>query len=423
MNAPFQNTELFAKTLDEQDVLRSFRDQFYFPKHGAQSAIYFVGNSLGLQPKSTRLSIEQELNDWANFAVEGHFMAKNPWYSYHESLAKPISNLLGSRELEVVSMNSLSVNLHLLLATFYQPTSTRYKIVCEAKAFPSDQYIIESQIAFHNQSLSEAIIEIKTPGQEHINEEDILEAIETHKDSIAVVLIGAVNYYTGQVFDLQKITQAAHKYGILVGFDLAHAIGNIELNLHKWEVDFASWCTYKYLNSGPGGVSGIYIHEKHATNTSLKRLAGWWGYDKSTRFKMEQGFVPIPTAEGWQLSNAPILSMAALKASLEIFEQAGFQNLRKKSVQLTAYLEFVLEEVKKENKQIAFEIITPPGKQRGSQLSVVFSKDGKKVFDYLFKNGVMTDWREPDVIRMAPVALYNSFTDIYRFGQVLKNYS
>jgi kynureninase len=267
------------------------------------------------------------------------------------------------------------------------------------------------------------LLEIKTPGQEHINEEDILQAIETHKDSIAVVLIGAVNYYTGQVFDLQKITQAAHKYGILVGFDLAHAIGNIELNLHEWEVDFASWCTYKYLNSGPGGVSGIYIHEKHATNTSLKRLAGWWGYDKSSRFKMEQGFVPIPTAEGWQLSNAPVLSMAALKASLEIFEQAGFQNLRKKSIQLTAYLEFVLEEVKKENNQIAFEIITPPGKQRGSQLSIVFSKDGKKVFDYLFKHGVMTDWREPNVIRMAPVALYNSFTDIYQFGQVLKNYS
>lgn len=419
----FQNTLKYAQNLDVQDPLKEFRDLFYFPKHEHQPVLYFTGNSLGLQPKSAQQYIQQELEDWANYAVEGHFRAKNPWYFYHEMFAKPLSILVGSKPSEVVAMNALSVNLHLLLASFYRPTSKRHRILCEYKAFPSDQYIIESQIQWHGFNPRESVLEVSSSKTEWIQEQDIIETIEKHKDTIALVLLGGVNYYTGQVFDMQKITKIAHKYGIIVGFDLAHAIGNIELKLHDWGVDFAAWCSYKYLNSGPGGVSGIYIHEKHAKNTKLHRLSGWWGYDKKKRFKMEKGFQPIPTAEGWQLSNAPVLSMAAHKASLDIFEKAGMGNLVKKSKLLSSYFEFVLLEAQKNNPHLNFSIITPSGKLNGCQRSIVFKSKGKLVFDYLTKHGVVADWREPNVMRFAPVPLYNSFLDIYRLGQILMKYS
>ncbi len=417
----FENNLDFAKQLDEKDELKSFRSKFFIPQHEGKDTVYFTGNSLGLQPKSTLAYIQQELNDWAQFGVEGHFHAKNPWLSYHEIFPKLLAPIVGAMEDELVVMNQLTINLHLLMVSFYQPTKERYKIICEAKAFPSDQYALESQVKFHGLNYADAVIEVAPrEGEYTIRLEDILSTIEQHKDSVALVLFGGVNYYTGQVFDMPTIVKATHAVGALCGFDLAHAAGNVELKLHDWNVDFACWCSYKYMNSGPGGVSGVFIHQKHITNEALQRFAGWWGYKKSTRFKMDKGFEPIPTAEGWQLSNAPVLSMAAHKASLDIFEEAGFDKLIQKSKLLAAYLQFILNNINQQQSEKVIEIITPSNEaEYGCQVSMLMLKNGKQIFDELMKQGVIADWREPNVIRVAPVPLYNSFEDIYRFGEII----
>lgn len=411
----------FAQQLDEQDELKHFRDKFYIPIVNGKECIYFTGNSLGLQPKTTQDYVVNELEDWATFGVEGHFHARKPWLPYHEIFPRQLSAIVGCKENEVVVMNQLTVNLHLLMVTFYRPTKERYKIICEAKAFPSDQYALESQVRYHGFDSDDAIVEVKPRDGEHaIRSEDILSTIQQHKDSTALVLFGGVNYYTGQLFDMKAITEAAHTAGAYAGFDLAHAAGNVNLRLHDWNVDFACWCSYKYLNSGPGGVAGIYIHEKHATDTSLPRFAGWWGYTKSTRFKMEKGFEAIPTAEGWQLSNAPVLSMAAHKASLDIFEEAGMERLHNKRRMLSDYLLFILDDCNTKSKSNLIEIITPRNEsERGCQVSMLMLHDGKKIFEELTRQGVIADWREPNVIRVAPVPLYNSFEDVYRFGEIV----
>jgi kynureninase len=416
----FENNLDFANQLDEQDSLNHFREQFYIPVINGNECIYFTGNSLGLQPKTTQDYVVNELEDWANFGVEGHFHATNPWFSYHEIFPQQVAKIVGALPEEVVVMNQLTVNLHLLMTTFYRPTKERFKIICEAKAFPSDQYAFESQVKLHGVNPDEAIIEVKPrEGEYSIRTEDIIATIEKHSSSIALVLFSGVNYYTGQVFDMPSITKAAHNIGAYCGFDLAHAAGNIELHLHDWNVDFACWCSYKYLNSGPGGVAGAYIHQKHFTNKSLQRLAGWWGQNKTNRFKMEKGFDPIETAEGWQLSNAPILSMAAHKASLDIFEDAGIENLVAKGKQLSDYLFFIIEELNSTLTKKAIEIITPKN-EKGCQVSMLMLQKGKEVFEALKQNGVLADWREPNVIRIAPVPLYNSFKEIYHFGEIVK---
>ena len=416
----FENNLAFANQLDEQNSLNHFREQFYIPVINGNECIYFTGNSLGLQPKTTQDYVVNELEDWANFGVEGHFHATNPWFSYHEIFPQQVAKIVGALPEEVVVMNQLTVNLHLLMTTFYRPTKERFKIICEAKAFPSDQYAFESQVKLHGVNPDEAIIEV-TPreGEYSIRTEDIIATIEKHSSSIALVLFSGVNYYTGQVFDMPSITKAAHNIGAYCGFDLAHAAGNIELHLHDWNVDFACWCSYKYLNSGPGGVAGAYIHQKHFTNKSLQRLAGWWGQNKTNRFKMEKGFDPIETAEGWQLSNAPILSMAAHKASLDIFEDAGIENLVAKGKQLSDYLFFIIEELNSTLTKKAIEIITPKN-EKGCQVSMLMLQKGKEVFEALKQNGVLADWRDTNVIRIAPVPLYNTFKEIYHFGEIVK---
>lgn len=418
----FKNDHAFALQLDKQDPLRDFRKSFYLPQHEGKDKIYFTGNSLGLQPKNAAQYIRQELDDWAVMGGEGHFEAKRPWYPYHELFPQLMTKLIGCRPEEVVVMNSLTVNLHLLMVSFYRPTKQRFKIICEYKAFPSDQYAMESQVRVHGFDPENAIIEIKPREGEHlISEEDILQAIKENGDSLALVLFGGINYYTGQVFDMKSITEATHAVGALAGFDLAHAAGNIELHLHDWQVDFAVWCTYKYLNSGPGSVGGAFIHEKHISDKTLQRFAGWWGYLKNTRFKMEKGFEPIPTAEGWQLSNAPVLSMAVHKAALDIFDEAGMDRLLTKSRQLSAYLIYILEEVNKRLPERTIDIITPAEEnQRGCQVSMVIRKKGRAVFDYLMKNGVSAGWREPEVLRVAPVPLYNTFEEVWQFGNILE---
>lgn len=417
-DALFENTSTFAKQLDERDELKTFRQQFYLPQHNGEDVVYFTGNSLGLQPKSTKNYIEQELNDWAKFGVEGHFLAKNPWLSYHELLTEKMAKIVGALPSETVMMNQLTVNLHLLMVSFYRPTKQRYKILCEAKAFPSDQYALQSQVKFHGYSIEDALIEIAPREGEYVlRHEDILEAIEKNKDSLALIMIGGVNYFSGQVFDMKAITEAGHKAGAIVGFDLAHAAGNLKLELHNWNVDFAAWCSYKYLNSGPGSVAGAFVHEKHHKNTDMPLFAGWWGHDKKTRFLMDKTFVPIQSVERWQLSNAPVLSMAACRASLDIFDEVGMDKLNKKSTQLTAYLEYIIEEINKE-KNNCLQIITPK-QNRGCQISIVANGYGKPLYNKLIESGVIPDWREPNVIRCAPVPLYNSFLDIYRFGHIL----
>jgi kynureninase len=418
----YQNSLEFAKQQDEKDPLKNYRDKFYFPMMHGREVIYFTGNSLGLQPKSTQDYVLNELEDWATFGVEGHFNARNPWMPYHEKFAEPVAEIVGAKPHEVVVMNHLTVNLHLLMVSFYRPTKERYKILCEAKAFPSDQYAMESQVKFHGLDPYDAIIEVSPRKGEHcIRHEDILDTIEKNKDSIALIMMGGVNYFTGQVFDMKAIADAGHKIGAAVGFDLAHAAGNLKLQLHNWNIDFACWCSYKYLNSGPGGVAGIFVHEKNVKNSDIPRFTGWWGHDKHSRFKMEKGFVPMPTAEAWQLSNAPVLSMAAHKAAVDIFSEAGMDALVHKSEQLTGYLEFIIDEINKSLKQ-NLEIITPRDKkQRGCQLSIVAHGHGKSLFNKLTAAGVIADWREPNVIRCAPVPLYNSFEDVFRFGEILKN--
>lgn len=389
--------------------------------HGKE-AIYFTGNSLGLQPKSTQDYVLNELEDWANYGVEGHFHARNPWMPYHEIFTDQLSRLVGALQHEVVAMNQLTVNLHLLLVSFYRPTKERFRIICEAKAFPSDQYAMESQVNYHGYSYNDAVIQVAPRAGEHnLRTEDILATIEQYKDSVALVLFSGVNYYTGQLFDIPAITATAHKVGAYAGFDLAHAAGNVPLQLHDWDVDFACWCSYKYLNSGPGGVSGVYIHERHSSDTSLPRFAGWWGHDKENRFLMEEGFKAMPSAEGWQLSNAPILSMAAHKAALDLFDEAGWDKVFAKAKALNQYLWHVLDEVNTLFADRPIHIITPRNESaHGCQISLLMMRDGKKIFEALKAASVIADWREPNVIRIAPVPLYNSFEDVFRFGDILR---
>jgi kynureninase len=417
----YQNTLAFAKSLDANDPLKDYRNKFFIPQHEGTDCIYFTGNSLGLQARTTAKYVQQELDDWASLGVEGHFQAKNPWMPYHEIFPRQLSKIVGCKENETVVMNQLTVNLHLLMVSFYRPTKERYKIICEAKAFPSDQYAFETQARYHGLDPAEAVIEVyPREGEHNLRTEDILSTIRQHGDTVAVVLFGGVNYYTGQLFDMKAITEAAHAAGAYAGFDLAHAAGNVELHLHDWDVDFACWCSYKYLNSGPGGVSGVYIHEKHVANNDLPRFAGWWGHQKGTRFKMEKGFDPIPTAEGWQLSNAPVLSMAAHKAALDIFEEAGIDQLHAKRKLLSGYLHYVVNDINGRQSEKLIEIITPAEEEsRGCQVSMLMLKRGKEIFDGLTKRGVIADWREPNVIRVAPVPLYNSFEDVYRFGSIV----
>jgi len=413
------NTLGFAQHLDAVDPLRSCRDLFHHPKLNGEPARYFCGNSLGLQPKSVKDAIAQELDDWAEHAVEGHFKAKNPWFSYQDAFAAPIARMVGATPKEVTVMNALTVNLHLLMVSFYRPDAKRFKIICEAKAFPSDQYAIESQVRAHGLDPKAAIIEVAPRQGEHlIREEDVLSAIATHGDSVALVLFGGVNYYTGQVFDMKTITEAGHAVGAKVGFDLAHAFGNIPLQLHDWGVDFATWCTYKYLNSSPGGVSGIFVHERHCNSPELVRFAGWWGNDPQTRFLMQPGFIPAKGARGWQLSNVPILSMAAHMAAVRIHDEVGMEALREKSVLLTGYLEFLINDVS-DSAQV--EIITPSDpEKRGCQISLFVKQNAKAIHQALLDAGVITDYREPNVIRLAPVPLYNSFEDVWTFAEVLR---
>ncbi len=419
----FKNTLEFAQEMDQKDPLRSFRDRFYFPTFHKNEVVYFTGNSLGLQPKTVQSYIQEELDAWAKYGVEGHFLAKKPWFAYHENLTEKAANVVGALPEEVVVTHSLTTNLHLLMVSFYRPEGKRKKILCEAKAFPSDQYALESQMKFHGLDPATDLIEIAPrEGEELIREEDIFDAIEKFGDEIAMIMIGGVNYYTGQLFDMEAITKAGHKVGATVGFDLAHAAGNINLKLHDWGVDFAAWCGYKYLNSSPGGVSGMFVHERHANSPELPRFAGWWGYDKDTRFQMEPGFKPMYGAEGWQLSNAPVLGMAAHLASLDIFAEAGMDRIGEKRDVLTGYLEFVIDTISEANKdRCTFEIVTPRDKsKRGAQLSILAHGQGKALFDALSDQGVVADWREPNVIRIAPAPLYNSFEDCYRFGQYLQ---
>lgn len=420
----FKNSLEFAKDCDKNDSLAAFREEFIFPVNEKnQSQIYFCGNSLGLQPKSAKEALNIELEDWGKWGVEGHFHGRKPWFHYHKFLTEKAADVVGAKPIEVVVMNQLTVNLHLLLVSFYRPTKEKYKIIMEAGAFPSDMYAIESQVKHHGFSYEDAVIELSPRnGEFTLRTEDILEAIENNADQLAVVFFSGVQYYTGQYFNIPEITKKAHQVGAIAGFDLAHAAGNIDLKLHDWDVDFAAWCSYKYLNSGPGNVSGIYIHEKHCTNPETPRFSGWWGYQENKRFLMEKGYVPENGAAGWQLSNAPVFGMAVHLASLEIFCQAGIENLRKKSIQLTNYLEFVLNDVKVQNANLSFEIITPKF-ERGAQLSLLTDNSGKALFEHLVNCNIIADWREPNVIRIAPAPLYNSFIDVYELGQAMLSFS
>ena len=418
----FQNTREFAQSLDAQDELRKYRDEFHFPHVNGKQVIYFTGNSLGLQPKRTKTYVDEVMNDWANLAVEGHFYSDKPWWDYQERFAVPLSEIVGAKPSEVGVMNTLTVNLHLLMVSFYNPTPNKYKIICEEKAFPSDQYMFQSQVKFHGFDPKDAIVEIKRrEGEANIHLEDVLAKIEEVGSELALVLIGGVNYYTGQVFDMKTITAAGQKQGAYVGWDLAHAAGNIKLELHDWNVDFAAWCSYKYMNSGPGNASGFFVHEKHHNDKELNRFAGWYGHNKERRFKMEPDFDPVHGADGWQISNLPILSLAPYLASVEMFAEVGMDKLIAKRNLITSYLEFVLHEIDKELEGADFEILTPSNQEeRGCQLSVYLHGQGRELFEYLMKNGVITDWREPNVIRLAPAPFYCSFEDMYEFGQILK---
>jgi kynureninase len=417
----FSAGEEFSRQLDAEDPLRAFRERFHLPA-GADGVplIYFVGNSLGLMPRATRQIVKQELDDWARRGVDGHFDAATPWYSYHETLREPAARLVGALPDEVVCMNSLTVNLHLLMATFYRPTKSRHKILMEDPAFPSDTYAIKSQIAHHGFEPNESLLLARARAGEHaIRQEDIAALLEERGPEIALVLFAGVNFFTGQLFDIAEITAAARKHGCIVGIDLAHAAGNVPLALHDWKVDFAVWCSYKYLNSGPGAVAGAFVHQRHASNRELPRLAGWWGNDPATRFRMhlEPEFVPVPSADSWQLSNPPILALAPLRTSLALFDEAGgMEKLRAKSEQLTGYLEFLLDEMPSR----IFSVITPrQPNERGAQLSILVHEHPKQLFKKLEAAGVKTDFREPNVIRVAPVPLYNTFHEVWRFAQIL----
>jgi len=416
----YQNNLAFARQLDKTDPVKSFRTRFYLPKVNGKPALYFTGNSLGLQPKSTRKFLQEELDDWASLGVEGHLHARRPWLYYHKFSKKALAKLVGAKPSEVVAMNQLTVNLHLMLVSFYRPTKERFKIITEHGAFSSDQYAFESQIKFHGLNPAYALIELKPrDGESTLRTEDILAAIEANKDQLALVIFGGVQYYTGQFFDIGKITMSGHAAGAVVGFDLAHAVGNVVLNLHRDEVDFAVWCNYKYLNSGPGAIAGAFVHESHANRANLPRFSGWWGHDEKERFQMRKGFKPMAGVDGWQLSNVPVLQSAAHLASLQIFEEAGIKMLRRKSEKLTGYLVYLLDQIDPEGKY--FRILTPRNPaERGCQLSIFIHQNGRKVFNRLTKAGVIADWREPNVIRVAPVPLYNTFEEVFRFSEILK---
>lgn len=417
-----QSTLEYAQAQDEADPLKSYRNQFQFPSLGTPEMAYFSGHSLGLQPKTVKAAVELELEDWARYGVEGHFHATHPWYSYHENLTPPMAKIVGAKESEVVCMNSLTTNIHLLFVSFYRPTKQRYKIISEARMFPSDRYLLETQARYHGLDPDDAIIEIgPRDGEWLIRQEDILDAIEVNAEQLAMVFMGGVNFFTGQLFNMAALTDAAHAVGAIAGFDLAHAAGNVPLALHDWDVDFAAWCSYKYLNSSPGNAGAIFVHERHGQSFELPRFGGWWGHDKTTRFEMKNGFQPMQGAEGWQLSNVPILGMSAMKASLDIFAEVGMQALREKSQKLTGYLEYTIERLAEEFPDAAIGIITPrdPG-QRGSQISINVAGRERQLFDDLIAAGVIADFREPCIIRIAPVPLYNSFEDVFIFAKVMR---
>jgi kynureninase len=416
-----QNTLSFAQELDSSDPLKNFRDKFIIPEAGGKQKLYFLGNSLGLQPKSTNGYIQQIMQDWAELGVESFFHGKEPWMNYHDQLIHPLSQIVGALPQELVVMNQLTVNLHLMLISFYRPTTQRYKIICEAKAFPSDQYTFETHVKHHGLDPADAIIEVSPRQGEHcIRNEDILKTIQESGESTALVLLSGINYYTGQLFDMASIINAAQSAGAKVGFDLAHAAGNVELQLHDWGADFACWCSYKYLNAGPGAIGGVFIHEKNH-DKDLPRFAGWWGYDKATRFKMEKGFIPMPGAEGWQLSTPALFLYAAHRASLEIVEEAGWSKIQAKRKLLNSYLWFVLEQVNAMATRKIIEFITPKNeRERGSQVSMLMLERGKETYDELMRRGIMVDWREPNVIRLAPVPLYNTFEEVWQFADTLQ---
>lgn len=412
----FRIGEDFAREMDARDPLAHFRQRFYWPRtKSGEECIYLCGHSLGLQPKSVHSYLQQELADWAELGVEGHFHAKNPWMPYHRLLTQQTAALVGAEEGEVVVMNSLTVNLHLMMVSFYRPSAKRHKILMERGAFPSDQYAVQSQIRFHGLDPALSIIEL-TPreGEFCIRDEDIAACIEREGDSIALILLGAVNYATGQLFDLASITKIGQQRGCIVAFDLAHAVGNVPLHLHEWGADFAVWCSYKYLNGGPGCVGGCFVHERHAQERDIRRFAGWWGHDEKARFQMAPEFHPMPGADGWQVSNPPILALAPLRASMEIFAEAGIERLRAKSVSLTGYMEFLLQQIA----STKFSVITPCERdRRGAQLSICLPVEGHGLCDRMAASGVIGDWREPDTFRVAAVPLYNSYSDVYRFVQ------
>jgi len=416
----YQNSLDFAKQLDQEDPISYLRNEFHIPRDkNGKEWLYFTGNSLGLQPKITSKYIEQELDDWANFGVEGHFEAKNPWLSYHELLTDTMAKVVRAKPIEVVVMNTLTTNLHLLMVSFYQPSKTKYKIIIESDAFPSDRYAVQSQLSFHGFDPEEALIEWKPKeGKELLDLEDLKSILDSQGDEVALLLIGGVNYYTGQYLDIKKIAELGHAKKCMVGIDLAHGAGNIQLNLHDSSIDFAAWCTYKYLNSGPGSLSGLFVHEKHAQRKDLPRFAGWWNHNKETRFNMRQPFDVMSGAEGWQLSNPPILSMAAIKASLDIFEKVGMDALVKKSKKLTGFFEYLVNEIASDT----IKIITPTNpNERGCQLSLQVKNADKNLHKKLTENNIITDWREPDVIRCAPVPMYTSFEDVYHMVTILES--
>jgi kynureninase len=419
-NIQYEFSEFFAQKMDAEDPLKGFRQRFYFPQVNEKEAIYFCGNSLGLQSKSTEDYIRRELDNWAKLGVDGHFHGEDAWYHVRKKSKPALGAIVGAYEHEVVAMNNLTSNLHFLMVSFYRPNKERYKIITEAGAFPSDMYMLETQVKFHGLDPEKCIVEIAPRAGEHtLRTEDILNAIEENQENLALVMMAGLQYYTGQIFDMQAITEAAHSVGAKAGFDLAHAAGNAPLKLHDWDVDFATWCSYKYLNSGPGNVSGIFVHERHAENPDLPRFAGWWGHDEGERFRMEKGFKPMYGADGWQLANSNVLAMAAHQAALDIFEEAGIERLRAKSELLTGYLEFLIKEISGESGVL--EIITPNNPaERGCQLSLLIHRGGKAVFDEFYHNGVVGDWRNPNVIRLAPTPMYNSFLDVYRFAKILE---
>ncbi len=420
MSGVFNTSFDFAKQADKNDELAHFKKQFHFPKKDGKDVIYFCGNSLGLQPIAVEAAIQTELQSWRDVAVGGYFGGTNPWLYYQDYMKVSLAKIVGCKEDEVTVMNTLTVNLHLLMLSFYKPTSERFKIIMEAGAFPSDQYAVETLVRHFGLDPATAIIEIAPkPGEKILYTEDIIDTIETHGNSLAMVMFGGMNYYTGQLFDMKRITEAAHDVNAIAGFDLAHVVGNIPVHLHEWQVDFAVWCSYKYLNGGPGAVGGVYVNEYFASDVRTPRLGGWWGNDEKTRFKMEKGFIPKTNAGGWNISTAQVFNMVCLKASLQMFEEADIEKLRVKSLQLTAYLEYLLHQLPNQK----FEIITPVDSEwRGAQLSLYFTERGKEIHDKMIESGIIVDYREPGVIRVAPAPLYCSFGDVYAFYEILRDH-